>query len=311
MTHNLNRRSLLRNLSAGSVACWAGLQMGFTGSSPLGETACSAAEEAPLFKISVAQWSFHRAIRSGKLDNLDFAKISKERFGIDAIEYVNQFFKDKAKNKAYLKQMKQRAADHGVKSLLIMVDGEGQLGNPDEKKRTVAVENHYRWVEAAKFLGCHAIRVNAASGGTYEEQMKRAADGLRRVSQFAAPHGLSVIVENHGGLSSNGKWLAATIKQVNEKNCGTLPDFGNFGNYDRYLGVRETMPFAKAVSAKSHDFDGQGNETRTDYLKMMKIVLAAGYHGYVGIEYEGRKLDEFAGVEATHKLLLRVRKQLS
>jgi sugar phosphate isomerase/epimerase len=311
MTHNLNRRSLLQNLSAGSVACWAGLQMGFAGSSPLGETACSAAEKAPLFKISVAQWSFHRAIRSGKLDNLDFAKISKERFGIDAIEYVNQFFKDKAKDKTYLKQMKQRAADHGVKSLLIMVDGEGQLGNPDEKKRTVAVENHYRWVEAAKFLGCHAIRVNAASGGTYEEQMKRAADGLRRVSQFAAPHGLSVIVENHGGLSSNGKWLAATIKQVNEKNCGTLPDFGNFGNYDRYLGVRETMPFAKAVSAKSHDFDEQGNETHTDYLKMMKIVLAAGYHGYVGIEYEGRKLDEFAGVEATHKLLLQVRKQLS
>jgi sugar phosphate isomerase/epimerase len=153
--------------------------------------------------------------------------------------------------------------------------------------------------------------VNAASGGTYDQQMERAADGLRRVSQFAAPHGLSVIVENHGGLSSNGKWLAATIKQVNEENCGTLPDFGNFGNYDRYLGVRETMPFAKAVSAKSHDFDKQGNETRTDYLKMMKIVLAAGYHGYVGIEYEGGKLDEFAGVEATHKLLLRVRKDLA
>jgi sugar phosphate isomerase/epimerase len=311
MTNDLNRRSLLRHLSVGSVACWAGLQMDLTGNSPLNAPSCSAAEEALLFKISVAQWSFHRTIRSGKLDNLDFAKISKERFGIDAIEYVNQFFKDKAKDKAYLKQMKQRAADHGVKSLLIMVDGEGQLGNPDEKKRTVAVENHYRWVEAAKFLGCHAIRVNAASGGTYDQQMERAADGLRRVSQFAAPHGLSVIVENHGGLSSNGKWLAATIKQVNEENCGTLPDFGNFGNYDRYLGVRETMPFAKAVSAKSHDFDKQGNETRTDYLKMMKIVLAAGYHGYVGIEYEGGKLDEFAGVEATHKLLLRVRKDLA
>jgi len=294
MTNDLNRRSLLRHLSVGSVACWAGLQMDLTGNSPLNAPSCSAAEEALLFKISVAQWSFHRTIRSGKLDNLDFAKISKERFGIDAIEYVNQFFKDKAKDKAYLKQMKQRAADHGVKSLLIMVDGEGQLGNLDEKKRTVAVENHYRWVEAAKFLGCHAIRVNAASGGTYDQQMERAADGLRRVSQFAAPHGLSVIVENHGGLSSNGKWLAATIKQVNEENC-----------------VRETMPFAKAVSAKSHDFDKQGNETRTDYLKMMKIVLAAGYHGYVGIEYEGGKLDEFAGVEATHKLLLRVRKDLA
>ena len=310
MTHSLTRRSHLKQLAGLSIASCAGIHLNPNGKTPW-DASAEAAEKEPLFKISLAQWSLHRTIRSGKLDNLDFAKVTKERFGIDAIEYVNQFFKDKAKDQKYLQQMKQRAADLGVKSLLIMVDGEGQLGNPDEKKRTQAVENHYRWVEAAKFLGCHAIRVNAASGGTYDEQMKRAADGLRRVSQFAAPHGLSVIVENHGGLSSNGKWLAATIKQVNQKNCGTLPDFGNFRGYDRYLGVEETMPFAKAVSAKSHDFDKQGNETHTDYVKMMKIVLAAGYHGYVGIEYEGGKLGEYAGIEATHKLLLKVRQTLA
>ena len=311
MKKNFNRRSLLRDLSVGSMASWAGLQISLSGTMDQLASSCQAADQTPLFKISLAQWSFHRTIRAGKLDNLDFAKITKERFGIDAVEYVNQFFKDKAKNQQYLKQMKQRAADHGVRSLLIMVDGEGDLGNADEKKRTQAVENHYRWVEAAKFLGCHAIRVNAASSGTFAEQMERAADGLRRVSQFAAPHGLSVIVENHGGLSSNGKWLVGTIKQVNEKNCGTLPDFGNFGKYDRYQGVRETMPFAKAVSAKSNDFDQQGNEIHTDYLKMMKIVLAANYHGYVGIEYGGSKLGEYAGVEATHKLLLQVRRRLA
>lgn len=311
MTHRFNRRSLVGNLSVGAIAACAGSQINLSAVSPRMTASCDAAEKTPLFKISLAQWSFHRTIRSGKLDNLDFAKTTKERFGIDAVEYVNQFFKDKAKDQGYLKQMKQRAADQGVRSLLIMVDGEGQLGNADDKQRTQAVENHYRWIEAAKFLGCHAIRVNAASSGTFAQQMERAADGLRRVSQFAAPHGLSVIVENHGGLSSNGKWLVGTIKQVNEKNCGTLPDFGNFGQYDRYQGVRETMPFARAVSAKSNDFDQQGNEIHTDYLKMMKIVLAANYHGYVGIEYGGSKLDEYAGIEATHKLLLRVRKNLA
>ncbi|MCA9177951.1 MAG: sugar phosphate isomerase/epimerase [Planctomycetales bacterium] len=269
------------------------------------------AKEEPLFKISLAQWSLHRALRAGKMDNLDFAKVTKREFGIEAVEYVNQFFKDKAKDEKYLGEMKQRAADEGVKSLLIMIDGEGQLGAPEDAARTKAVENHYRWVEAAKFLGCHAIRVNAASKGSYDEQMKLAADGLRRVSEFAADFGLSVIVENHGGLSSNGKWLAATIKSVDLKNCGTLPDFGNFHDYDRYQGVTETMPYAKAVSAKSHDFDDQGNETHTDYKKMMKIVLDAGYHGYVGIEYEGSKAPEPEGIMLTKKLLERVRQELA
>jgi sugar phosphate isomerase/epimerase len=173
------------------------------------------------------------------------------------------------------------------------------------------VENHYKWVEAARFLGCHSIRVNAQSSGPYEEQLKLAADGLRRLSEFGAMHELNVIVENHGGLSSNGKWLASVIQRVDLQNCGTLPDFGNFGDYDRYQGVKELMPFAKGVSAKSHDFDAEGNETRTDYAKMMQIVLDADYHGYVGIEYEGSKLGEMEGIAATKKLLERVREKLS
>jgi len=271
---------------------------------------------APLFRISLAQWSLHRNLQSGKLDNLEFAQVAKNEFGIEAVEYVNSFFKDKATDRVYLADMKQRCEDSGVESLLIMCDGEGNLGDPNEVARKKAVENHFRWVDAAKFLGCHAIRVNAASSGSYEEQIKLAADGLRQLSEFAAPKGISVIVENHGGLSSNGAWLAKTIETVNLNNCGTLPDFGNFNigggkTYDRYQGVQELMPFAKAVSAKSHDFDEEGNETHTDFLKMMKIVLKAGFRGYVGIEYEGRKLDEYAGIRATHKLLLKVRKQLS
>ena len=278
--------------------------------------AARAADKEPLFRISLAEWSLNRALFKGQLDNLDFAKTAKQDYGIEAIEYVNQFFKDKAKDQKYLGEMKKRAADLGVKSLLIMIDGEGALGDADENKRTAAVEKHYPWVEAAKFLGCHAIRVNAASSGSYEEQLDRAADGLRRLSEFGGQHDIDVIVENHGGLSSNGQWLSAVIKKVGHKRCGTLPDFGNFrlgeGKfYDRYQGVAELMPYAKAVSAKSKDFNEQGEDTETDFHKMMKIVLDAGYHGYVGIEYEGSKLSEPEGIKATKKLLEKVRAELS
>lgn len=299
-----NRRAFLAASGAGLV----GLSTG-------GWLQTLADDAKPLFNISLAEWSLHRALFGGKLDNRDFAKTAKEDYGIEAIEYVNQFFKDKAKDQAYLAELKNRAGDLGVKTLLIMIDSEGDLGDPDDSKRTTAVENHYKWVEAAKFLGCHSIRVNARSHGEYADQQKLAADGLRRLSEFGAQHGLNVIVENHGGLSSNGEWLAGVIKMVGLSNCGTLPDFGNFEvskaeKYDRYKGVQEMMPFAKAVSAKSHDFDADGNETQTDYLRMMKIVLEAGYRGYCGIEYEGNKLSEPDGIRATKKLLIRVRDSL-
>lgn len=283
----------------------------------LPKLALGQAKEPP-FKISLAQWSLHKMLRAKELDNVDFAKMAKEKFGIDAIEYVNQFFMDKAQDTAYIADLKKRAGDLGVKTLLIMCDNEGNLGDPDEGKRTKAVENHYKWVEAAKALECHSIRVNARSSDKlpYEEQQKLAADGLRRLSEFAAPHGLNVIVENHGSLSSNGQWLAGVMKLVDKKNCGTLPDFGNFRvnmetEYDRYQGVDELMPFAKGVSAKSHDFDEAGNETRTDYFKMLDIVCNKhGYHGYCGIEYEGSKLSEPEGILATKKLLERVREKM-
>jgi sugar phosphate isomerase/epimerase len=264
------------------------------------------------FKISLAQWSLHRRLfgrAEPKLDNLDFAKEARS-FGFDAVEYVNQFFMDKAKDNKYLAEMKKRAADNGVKSLLIMCDREGNLGDPDSKKRTQTVENHYKWIEAAKYLGCHSIRVNAASQGTYEQQRKLAADGLRRLCEFAAGHKLNVIVENHGKLSSDPKWLVAVIKEVNLPNCGTLPDFGNFSQeIDRYEAVEMLMPYAKSVSAKSHDFDENGDETGTDYYRMMKIVLDAGYNGYINVEYEGTELSENEGIIATKKLLEKIRNQ--
>ena len=275
-----------------------------------------AAKEKPLFKISLAQWSLHRTLfgRKGftKLDPLDFPAFTKKTFGIEAVEYVNQFFKDKSKDKKYLGQLKKNCDDNGVISLLIMCDGLGHLGDPDDAKRRKAIENHYSWVEAAKFLGCHSIRVNAHAKGSRDEQRDLAADGLSRLSTFAKDFNINVIVENHGGLSSNGAWLKEVMEKVNMPNCGTLPDFGNFRGYDRYKGVEETMPFAKGVSAKTHKFNDEGYETNTDYEKMMKIVLDAGYRGYVGIEYEGGSKnteEEIAGIKKTQALLIKMREK--
>jgi L-ribulose-5-phosphate 3-epimerase len=311
MSGSLNRRNFLRTTAA------AGAAMGLN--SLPHSTAVAADAKEPLFKISLAEWSFHRALKAGKMDNLDFPLVAKRDFDIDCVEYVNVFFMDKAKDSAYLKDLKQRCDDNGVTSGLIMCDGEGDLGDADEAKRRQAVENHYKWVEAAKFLGCHSIRVNARGGGNAEEQHKHAVDGLRRLSEFGAKHDMNVIVENHGGNSSNGKWLAGVIKEVVDsglKNCGTLPDFGNFNispteKYDRYVGVAELMPYAKGVSAKTHVFNEDGDEAEIDYVKMMKIVLDAGYHGYVGIEWEGEKPDEMEGVRLTKQLLERVRQKMA
>ena len=263
------------------------------------------------FKISLAEWSLHRALYSGNLDHLDFASVAKNDFNLDAVEYVNSFFFDKAKNKTYLGEMKTRASDLGVNSLLIMCDNEGDLGDPDNMKRKIAIENHHKWVEAAKYLGCHSIRVNARSEGSYEDQINLASEGLRKLTEFGEELGISIIVENHGGLSSDGKWLSAVMRKVDHPLCGTLPDFGNFKIndnqwYDRYLGVRELMPYAKAVSAKSHDFDANGDEIHTDYYKMMDIITKENYSGYVGIEYEGQSSNEMEGIRLTKILLEKI-----
>ena len=277
-----------------------------------------------MFKISLAQWSLHRTIFAGELHPLDFPRAAREQFGLTAVEYVNRCFKDHYADDdlSYLPELLKRTDDLGVRNLLIMIDGQGHLGDPDDEARTTAVENHYKWVEAARFLGCHSIRVNAASHGSPEEQKKLVVDGLSRLAEFGGRHEIDIIVENHGGLSSNGAWLADVIRTVNHPHCGTLPDFGNFCTdwnrkdepdvwYDRYKGVAELMPFASAVSAKSHEFDEQGNEKRTDFRRMMKIVVDAGYRGYVGIEYEGDALPEADGVRKTKALLERVRDELA
>ena len=301
---DLTRRDLLH----ASAALLCARILGTAGQ--LGAVAAPRLPQRAPFRISLAQWSLHRTIRSGKLDHLDFAKVTRQDYGIEAIEYVNTFFKDRATDAAYLAEMNTRAKDHGVYQHLIMCDGEGRLGDPDAAMRRQAVENHRKWLEAAKTLGCKSIRVNAASEGSFEEQQKLAADGLRQLCQLGDPLGINVLVENHGGLSSHGDWLAGVMKLVDHPRCGTLPDFGNFYEYDRYRGVADLMPFAKAVSAKTHDFDEQGNETGKDYPRLMKLVTDARYHDWVGIEYEGKTLSEHDGILATKRLLERVSREM-
>lgn len=307
--------------------------------SPFGLMGCAAQQKDLFFKISLAQWSLHKTyfgdalnegwqffqnalqnnpedLLQGTEDPLYFARYAREKFDIDAIEYVNTFYFDKAENRQYINELKNVADNEGVRSVLIMCDAEGALGDPDENARRQAVENHYKWVEMAKFLGCHSIRVNAQSEGSFDEQMERAADGLRQLSEFAVREEMNILVENHGGLSSHGEWLSGTMEKVNMPNCGTLPDFGNFRiseeeEYDVYRGIEELMPFAKGVSAKSNNFDAEGNEARLDYYRLMKIVKEAGYTGYVGIEYEGNDLSEDEGILATKKLLEKAGRELS
>ena len=308
------------------------------------ETASPPTEAASLFfQISLAQWSLNRSIfgksremswqdfrktmqsnpddlLQGEIDPLDFPVVAKRDFGIDALELVNTFYFSRSQDNAYWQEFKNRCDQEGVKVLLIMCDAEGNLGDADEQKRIQAVENHYKWVDAAKFLGCHSIRVNAAGQGTAEEVKAAAVDGLGRLTAYGASNDINIIVENHGGYSSDGQWLSAVLSQVNSEYCGSLPDFGNFciewgeegctNEYDRYRGVKELMPFAKGVSAKSNAFDAQGNETGTDYNRMLKIVKEAGFKGYIGIEYEGKELAEPEGIKATKALLERAGRSL-
>jgi sugar phosphate isomerase/epimerase len=260
------------------------------------------------FKISLAEWSLHRALWGKEMTNLDFPVKAVKEYGINGVEYVSTFFKDLSKD--YLNELLKISKDNDVTNVLIMIDAQGNLGDADAAARTKAIENHKPWIEAAKFLGCTSIRVNAAGKGTDAEVADRVVDSMTKLCTFAAPLKMNVVIENHGGISSNGKWLSGIMKRVNMPNCGTLPDFGNFRisateNYDRFLGMTELMPFAKGASGKSYEFDAQGNEVNIDFFKIMQIIKDSGYKGWIDVEYEGTKLSEPEGIKATKALLER------
>lgn len=277
--------------------------------------ACSPQEKT--LQISLAQWSLHRSFWDGALDPVSFASIAMEKYEIDAVEYVNGLYPEKGADEAFWISMKTRSSDAGVKNLVMMVDDEGDLGAASEKERLQSVENHYKWVHAAKLLGCHTMRVNAFGDADREIYRRAIMDGMSRLADYAAKSDINVVIENHGLFSSDGALIAGIIKEVNRPNFGAFPDFGNWclsakwgttqgdcdKEYDRYKGVAELLPYAKAVSAKSYNFNEQGEDTKIDYYKMMKIVKESDYNGYIGIEYEGMEKSEHEGILITKELM--------
>lgn len=278
-------------------------------------------------KLSLAQWSIHRGLETGIYQPEDFPAIAKNEFGITAVEYVNRFYINHAADTKFWADLRASADALGVQSLLIMVDEAGELGSSDVTARNQAVENHYQWVDAARILGCHSIRVNAFGEGSRGEVQAAVVDALEQLCTYALPLSISILLENHGLFSSDGRWISEMIQRVNRPNCGTLPDFGNWclatkwGSteegtectqvYDRYAGVLEMLPFARGVSAKSYAFDERGNETTINYLRMLRLIKESGYSGHLGIEYEGTRLGEPEGIRATQALLERTWRQLS
>ncbi len=305
------RRDFMRAAGLGSASLLMPLP------SPLGLPGQPAGE----LKLSLAQWSLHRALNAGQLRPLDFPRTALETYGIPAVEYVNQFYADQVRDLAYWKELRRQTDDLGVTNVLIMVDNEGLLGDPDPGKRQEAVDNHMKWAEAAHTLGCHAIRVNAFGSGSREELRANLSDGLGRLAEKATPYEISVLVENHGLHTSDGRFMADLIRGVGHPGLGTLPDFGNWclnaewgstqggsctDNYGPENGLADFLPLAMGVSAKSYDFDAQGNETLLPYRQLLQQVKDAGYQGHIGIEYEGNRLGEPEGIRATKALLERL-----
>lgn len=311
----MNRIQFLRTLS---MACLVILFSTCTNQKTKKATNAAESVNTPL-KLSLAQWSLNRSIRGGLLDPYDFAKQAHE-YGFTGLEYVTQLYKEiynsNDKNKAiqnFVTRSNAEAKKYGLENVLIMVDGEGDLANEDEKQRLLAVENHKRWVDAAAAMGCSSIRVNLYGSSNHEKWKTVSQKSLLALSEYASASKVQILVENHGGLSSDASLLMEVINAVNTSNCGTLPDFGNFcirkekdvciKEYDRYLGVKTLLPKAGAVSAKSYDFDQQGNETTIDFKKMVTLVKNAGYTGYIGVEYEGNRLSEKEGILSTKSLI--------
>lgn len=309
-----NRRSFLKQSLAAA---------GILGLSPLHSLT---ANPPSGIEFSLAEWSLHRTIRAGKLDHLDFPARAKD-FGISAVEYVNGLFggakmdfKEAAKDSVYLNELLKRSKDAGVVNHLLMIDSEGPLALPKDKTRLRAVGNHRKWFEAAQLLGCKTVRVNLHGKGNPDEKKTASIDSLGRLGEMGRTMNLNVVVENHGSESSKGFWVADVMRQVNLPNVGTLPDFGNFcishpwgttqgkckDAYDRYKGVEELLPFAKgAVSAKSYDFDSNGEQSLIDYKRLVDIIKKSGFQGYIGIEYEGFTQPEEQGIPRTKALLER------
>lgn len=296
-TERIDRRSFLETLSA-SVA--------------LGGLAkeSRADQRQPSFQISLNESSCDRSLTTRTIDHLSLARIARHEFEIGAVEYVSRYFQ-KDFTDEYLTEMNRRAAEYGVLQLLIVVDGEGKIGNKNPHEREKALDNHRKWIHAAKALGCHSIQIDPTGTADRDQQLHRTADSLLPLLECAAEHKINILLGQRGGPSCDAAWLVDLVDRVDRENCGVMPRFAGFGGGDRYAAMKQLAPLAKGISASSADFDEQGNEKHTDFHRMMKLIVASGYRGYVGIEYVGKQLEERIGIRKTVELLNRVRKTLS
>ena len=273
--------------------------------------------------IGLQMYSFAPLIMQGKFDLLGFPDLVKNTYGINGAEYWSIPFMGRENDKDFLNDLKRRSDDIGVDNLIILVDdidiktmqSGPSLASSNKNDRDTAIDYHKKWVDVAKNIGCHSIRINLRSEEENDQKiLENSSESISKLIEFSKQDNISIVIENHGGITGDADWLVSLMKNVDSKHLGTLPDFGTYnfcikrGNlnfqslsencedqYDKYLGVKKLMPYAKGVSAKSHEFDKDGEELSTNYSRMIKIISESNYKGYITIEYEGAMKGMFGG----------------
>ncbi|GAB5561933.1 MAG: hypothetical protein SynsKO_35800 [Synoicihabitans sp.] len=328
----MERREFVKGLSAASAAVVAGNVL----------RAKPAVDAAKPFTLSLSQWGFHRAIFGdardnyqdfittlhrapddvlrGDMDPRDIVWRARE-LGVGVVDLVNILWFGHGQDGPWLADFKARARDAGVTFGVLMCDQLGRIAAKDSAERKRSISGHLDWMETAAELGCPFLRVNPYGDGSYLEQLKRGAETLHELADRSSDFGLEILVENHGHPGSNGAWLAMLIEQADHPRLGTYTDLDNFfmggwnhdpqRRYDRTQGLFDLAPYTKAISAKTHDFGPDGEETTIDYQACLKILLDAGFTGLVGAEYEGHRLSEAEGSRLTVELLRREQKRFA
>ena len=307
MKTDFTRREFIQATAAGAAAMTLGAALPIPAQTP-----------KRTFGISLAFWSLHRTVgrKDGQMPAIDVPKVAKNEFGIDAIELVNTMLL--SDEKPYLDEFAKAAAAENVKILLIMVDGQGDVGSRSENIRKRCVDNHKKWIDIAADFGCHSIRMNWGGAPkeflTNAEELQgfidRSVPGFQALCEYGDTKNINVLLENHWGPSSYPDIVERLVVAIDRPRFGMLPDFGNFPEeVDRYDAIDRIMKYAKAVSAKCYDFDdATGEETKLDFARIIEIVCDKhGYNGHIGIEYEGDRLGEREGIMACKKLLEKLR----
>ncbi|MBI1315196.1 TIM barrel protein [bacterium] len=296
--HEIPRRSFLWTCSAGAVlAASPSVLQAFLTDHPL--------------EFAVNERSLHQALQQGSLHHLNLAEYVRDHFGIDAVEYASSCFSDRRNDADYLKAMNRAAAEHNVRQLLIAVDDGGPLAAADPEERSAAIAVHREWIDAARTLGCFAIRITLRGDGTQQEQLARAASSISELALYGTSRRIHILITNDRGLTASPEWLVSLIKRVDSPYFGTLPDFVHFSGVAPADGLKALMPYARGVRILTRDFDDRGNVTAGDIESMLNVVFASDYRGRLSIEYSGTRANEEDGVKLTCRILERAAKRIN